>query len=174
MAQVDGAGTPRPDAVVVACGSCGTAAGLLLGFGLARWPVTVCAVRTSEPWYVTERRVLGLASRAHRLLRRSGLARTLELAPLCLITDQLGAGYGHPTPAARRAERWMAGAGLTVDLTYTAKAAAALARLGASFPRLLFWHTFDTRLVHRPILDHPLLHRAHLRAESLWPHQKLT
>ncbi len=174
VAQVDGSDSPRPDAVIVPCGSCGTAAGLLLGFSLARWPVTVCAVRAAEPWYATERRVLALARRAHDLLRRSGMKHAPALGPLRLITDELGAGYGHPTPAARRAQRWMAGAGLTVDLTYTAKAAAALARLGASFPRLLFWHTFDTRLVHTPVLDHPLLHRAHLRAESLWPHQKLT
>ncbi len=173
VAQVDGAGAHRPDAVIVPCGSCGTAAGLLLGFGMARWQVTVCAVRATEPWYATERRVLGLAGRAHDLLRRSGMVSRPELPPLRLIADQLGPGYGHPTPAARRAQRWMAGVGLTVDLTYTAKAAAALARLGASFPRLLFWHTFDTRLVHTPVLDHPLLHRAHLCAESLWPHQKL-
>jgi D-cysteine desulfhydrase len=174
VAQVDAAGTPRPDAVIVPCGSCGTAAGLLLGLGLAGWPVTVCAVRVTEPWYATERRVRRLAQRAHDLLRRSGLTRRPELPPLRLIADQLGSGYGHPTVAARQAQRWMAGAGLTVDLTYTAKAAAALARLGASFPRLLFWHTFDSRLVHTPVLDHPLLHRAHLRAESLWPLQKST
>lgn len=174
VAQVDGAGAQRPDAVIVPCGSCATAAGLLLGFGLARWQVTVCAVRVTEPWYATERRVFRLAGRAHDLLRRSGMTTRPELPPFRLIADQLGPGYGHPTPAARRAQQWMAGVGLTVDLTYTAKAAAALARLGASFPRLLFWHTFDPRLVHTPALDHPLLHRAHLRAESLWPHQKLT
>lgn len=169
--QVDGTGAGRPDAVIVPCGSCGTAAGLALGFGLARWPVTVCAVRVSEPWYTTERRVRRLAGEAYRLLRRYGLRATLALAPLRLIPDQLGAGYGHPTPAARRALQWMAGAGLEGDLTYTAKATAALPALSTSFPRLLFWHTFDSRLVH-PVLDHPLLHRAHLRAESLWPHLK--
>lgn len=172
--QVEGSGAPRPDAVVVPCGSCGTAAGLLVGFGMARWPVTVCAIRVSEPWYTTERRVLGLASRVRALLRRAGLGTVPALAPLLLIRDQLGQGYGHPTSAAREAQRRMAAAGLALDLTYTAKAAAALPGLGASFPRLLFWNTFDPRLVHRPVLDHPLLHRAHLRAESLWPHQKLT
>jgi D-cysteine desulfhydrase len=168
--QVESATFPRPDAVIVPCGSCGTAAGLLLGFGLARWPVTVCAVRVSEPWYTTADRVNSLAQRAGRLLRRCGVEGPVELAPLRFVTDQLGCGYGHPTPAAIRMQEQMAGAGITLDPTYTAKAGAALAALGASFPHLLFWHTFDSRLVHLPALEHPLVRRAKLRAESLWPH----
>jgi len=172
--QVDEARSPRPDAVIVPCGSCATAAGLVLGFGLARWPVTVCAVRVSEPWYTTTNRVLSLARRSVRLLRRCGLEGGVDLAPLLLITDQLGSGYGHPTPAAMRMQELMAAAGIRLDLTYSAKAAAALSGLGSSFPRQLFWHTFDARLVHQPALDHPLLRRAQLHAESLWPHLKST
>lgn len=172
--QLEAAGSGRPDAVIVPCGSGATAAGLVLGFGLARWPVTVCAVRVSEPWYATAGRVLSLARRSARLLRRCGLEGAVELAPLRLVSDQLGAGYGHPTPAAVRLQGLMAAAQIPLDVTYSAKAAAALSGLGSSFPRQLFWHTFDVRLVHQPAPDHPLLRRAHLHAESLWPQPKST
>ncbi len=172
--QVEQSGAAPPDAVIVPCGSCGTAAGLVLGFGLARWPVTVCAVRVSEPWYTTADRVLGLANRAGKLLRTWGLPEPAELAPLRLVTDQLGPGYGHPSSSALRMKALLAAAGLTLDLTYTAKAAAAIGGFGTSFPRLLFWHTFDRKLVLQPAPEHPLLRRAHLHAESLWPHLRST
>jgi len=172
--QVDGAGLTRPDAVVVPCGSCGTAAGLILGFGLARWRVSVCGVRVSEPWFTTTARVQGLARGALRILRRHGLMGPVTPAPFRLVTDQLGPGYGHPTAAAGSMQVRMARAGLVLDGTYTAKAAAALGALAGSFPRLLFWHTFDAKLVHATPPEHPLLSRAQLRAESLWPLPTLT
>jgi D-cysteine desulfhydrase len=172
--QVDGAGLERPDAVVVPCGSCGTAAGLILGFGLMGWRVTVCGVRVSEPWFTTTARVHGLVRGALRILRRHGLVGPVTPAPFRLVTDQLGSGYGHPTAAAGSMRARMARAGLVLDGTYTAKAAAALGALAGSFPRLLFWHTFDARLVQATPAEHPLLRRAQLRAESLWPLPTLT
>jgi hypothetical protein len=136
--------------------------------------VTVCAIRVSEPWYTTADRVLSLAHRADRLLRRRGLTNPVELAPLRFVSEQLGSGYGHPSPAALRMLGPFAAAGVVLEQTYTAKAAAALHGLGTSFPRLLFWHTFDRKLVLQPALEHPLLRRAHLHAESLWPHLRST
>lgn len=172
--QAEQSGAALPDAVIVPCGSCGTAAGLVLGFGLARRPVTVCAVRVSDPWYATTGRVLGLAQRAGHLLRRCGLTDPVELAPLRLVTDQLGSGYGHPSSSALRMQALFGASDVTLDLTYAAKAAAALSPLRTSFPRLVFWHTFDRKLAVQPASEHPLLRRAHLHAESLWPHLRST
>ncbi len=172
--QMDDARLPRPDAIVVPLGSGGTAAGLLIGFQLARWPVQLCAVRVTDPWFAHRRRVLALARATSRLLRRHGATMSGTLPPLRVIGDQLGPGYGHPTPPAEAALACMARVGITLDLTYGAKACAALTALAPSFRRLCFWHTFDPRLASPTAVPHPLLAIARTRAESLWPQPKST
>lgn len=171
--QVEEMGVAPPDAVVLPVGSSGTAAGLLLGFGLAGWGTTVCGVRVADPWFANAPRVGHLVRGTTRLLRQHGCRAAVRLPPFRLITDQFGGGYGHPTDQGRAAERRLAEAGVAVDLTYGAKACAAIAGLAGSFPRLCFWHTFDRRLM-TPALEHPLLERARANAESLWPHPKST
>jgi 1-aminocyclopropane-1-carboxylate deaminase/D-cysteine desulfhydrase-like pyridoxal-dependent ACC family enzyme len=168
--QIDAGMATLPDAVVVPLGSGGTTAGLLLGFWLARRAIEVCAVRVTDPWFANRHSVLSLVARTKRLLRRHGLAVVPGRASLRIVKDQLGGGYGHATPAGVRARQLMSRAGLVLDATYGAKAAAALASLAPSFPRLCFWHTFDTRLVSGPPFEHPLLREARVHAESLWPH----
>lgn len=167
-------GIRLPDAIVVPFGSGATAAGLLIGMRLAGWEGTVCAVRVVEPWFATSGRVLALVRRTVRLLSRSGARVPVGSARLRVVSDQLGGGYGHPTPAGIAAQAMLAGEGITVDLTYGAKAWAALAGLAASFPHLCFWHTFDTRLAPGHSREDSLLREARARAETLWPHQKLT
>jgi D-cysteine desulfhydrase len=172
--QVEQDGHPRPDAIVVPLGSGGTAAGLLLGCWLAGWRVESCAVRVTDPWFANRRRVLRLARRTARLLRRHGLNVVPGPAGLRVVADQLGRGYGHATGAADSARAAFADAGIILDGTYTAKAAAALRSLAASFPHLCFWHTFDIRLLSALPIEHPLLREARNHAESLWPQPKLT
>lgn len=172
--QIDAGMAVLPDAVVVPLGSGGTAAGLLLGFWLARREITVCAVRVTDPWFANRYTVGHLVARTTRLLRRHGLTPARGRARLRVVKDQLGRGYGHGTPAGTRACEMMASDGLVLDGTYGAKACAALEFLSASFPRLCFWHTFDTRLVSGPPFEHPLLRDARVHAESLWPHPKST
>jgi hypothetical protein len=56
--------------------------------------------------------------------------------------DQIGTGYGHATPAGEQALQSFAAAGLRLDTTYTAKAAAGLLDSApAGMP--LFWHTLS-------------------------------
>jgi D-cysteine desulfhydrase len=174
--QVERGEAGRPDAVIVPLGSGGTAAGLLLGFRLAAWNVTVCAVRVTDPWFATAARVERLAAAGLALVQRHG-----GLAParpgsvrLVIVTDQLGPGYGHATAAARTAAERLADAGVVADLTYAAKAAAALPAMARSFPRLCLWHTFDPRLTLSTAIEHPLLHQARAHAERLWPPPKST
>ena len=159
----------RPDAIVVPFGSGGTAAGLLVGMWIAGWKVDICAVRVTDPWFANRRRVRALARRTIRLLGAAGLSVGEGSASLRIVGDQLGSGYGHPTPEALRARDALAEVGVTVDLTYGAKAAAALVSLATSFRRLCFWHTFDGRLASQPEREHPLLRQARGYAETLWP-----
>jgi len=164
----------RPDAIVVPFGSGGTAAGLLVGLWMCGWETELCAVGVTDPWFASRRRVLSLARRTISLLRTCGHSVTPGRAGLRIIGEQLGGGYGHPTEAAVEACAVMADAGLTLDVTYTAKACAALRGLAGSFRRLTFWHTFDQRLLSQPMEEHPLFREARAHAESSWPHLKST
>jgi D-cysteine desulfhydrase len=172
--QIETGELPRPDAIVVPLGSGGTAAGLLLGCQLAHLPVTICAVRVASPWIASERRVRALAARTRRLLRRHGLNFPDVDPPLIVIKHQFGSGYGHPTVGAVAASARLAREGIVADLSYTAKSAAALGDLAASFPHLCLWHTFDPRLAPPPAVELPLLRQARTYAESLWPPPKST
>jgi hypothetical protein len=59
------------------------------------------------------------------------------------VTDQLGAGYPHPTPAGSAARAVFEGAGFSIlDGTYSAKAAAhLLASVAQGRGPVLFWCT---------------------------------
>jgi D-cysteine desulfhydrase len=145
-----------PRALYVAVGSTGTAAGLLVGLlqaarlGLGpSVPPRVVAVRIA-PWPVTSRkRILGLATRASRRLAELAGDPSLALAAseigghLSVDGEELGPGYGFPTRAGLAAIDLFERAGLRLDPTYSAKAAAAFLRAaGAGEPGpLLFWST---------------------------------
>jgi D-cysteine desulfhydrase len=172
--QIDQGEVQAPDAIVVPLGSGGTTAGLLLGFWIAGREVDLCAVRVTDAWFANRFTVMGLLKRTARLLAAHGLVVTEGAARLRIIKDQIGAGYGHGTVASTNAQRIASGDGLILEGTYGAKAFAAIKSLAPSFPRICFWHTFDTRLVSAPPVEHPLLREARLHAESLWPHPKST
>lgn len=174
VSQAECIGGPRPEAIVVPLGSGGTAAGLLVGMWLSRSPVDICAVRVTDPWFATRRRVLELARRTTELLAASGVGISPGRAQLHVVEGQLGGGYGHSTPAAVTAQTAMADAGIVVDLTYGAKACAALDSLAGSFRHLCFWHTFDPRLAISPGQELPLLRLARGHTEKLWPLPKST
>ena len=149
--QIADGQAPRPDAVHVAAGTLGTAAGIAIGFALAGLDVPVSAVRITGRIVTNERALARLVSRTLAHLRKAGLASAARrAAALRLVTlrhEFLGDGYGHETAAGRDAAALFRDAGLTLDPTYTAKAAAALLasvreqRSGVH----LFWHTLSAR-----------------------------
>ena len=162
---------PRPRTVVVALGSGGTVAGLLVGFlraGLLTPSSTAPAIELLAAQVVdpplasapaTLALALALCRRLGEPLGRATIA-TLSRA-LRVVRSQLGAGYGHPTEAGQRATALALADGLTLDATYTAKAfAAALDEVrargaatetggtrGGSRPPpsgpVLYWHTLS-------------------------------
>lgn len=143
---------PRPTTIVVALGSGGTAAGILVGLaksgliGRGAEPLELVAVQVVDP---------PLASATATLALSVGLARRLSMRlDRALLTAMnralrvdktfLGDGYGHPIPAGAEAIAAAREDGLALDATYTAKAfaaALALARRAPPGARVLYWHT---------------------------------
>lgn len=137
----------RPiDAIVLPVGSTCTAAGLLVGTALAHAaglakgrPPRIVAVRVT-PWPVTAVwRVANLArATAERLAERFARAglrmpefprRAADFhGRLEVVGDEIGAGYGEPTPGGWEALADFSHAGLRLDTTYSAKAAAHLTK----------------------------------------------
>jgi D-cysteine desulfhydrase len=150
-AQVDRGELPAPAHVVVALGSGGTAAGLVLGFALAGLDTRVVAVQVNDRTPLNAGRVARLAERARRLLQRRGA----RLAPVTVSADDvrvetrwLGSGYGHRTVEAERALELVGRAeGLRLEPVYTGKAMAALLALRARGELgerpTIYWHTHD-------------------------------
>jgi len=128
---------PRPDAVFVAVGTAGTAAGTSVGLAIAGHQVPVVGVKVA-PWPFG---TLGRTRRhAHRLLRRFG-----RNAPFDIKGDVrfFQPGYARPNPASLEAAEIARLDGIELDGTYAAKAFASLvetARIGRGGP-LLFIHT---------------------------------
>jgi D-cysteine desulfhydrase len=142
---------PEPTHVVVALGSGGTAAGLVLGLQLAGLGTRVVAVLVNDKTRLEPRIVAHLARRTAGLLRRRGAelpAHSSGPGAVTVETRWLGAGYGHRTPEAEHARRFVGEReGLALEPVYTGKAMAALLGLrdeGAfGDGPVLYWHTHN-------------------------------
>jgi D-cysteine desulfhydrase len=150
-AQVEDGSLPEPAHVVVPVGTGGTAAGLALGLRLAGRRTRVVGVVVNDQLRLDPPVLTRLARRTAALLERRG-ARfgplLLEPGMLDLTRDQIGAGYGHPTEAARRAAALAREERLSLDPVYTAKAMAGLLALRAEGhlgDPVLFVHTDGPR-----------------------------
>jgi len=149
--QVERGELPRPRQIVVALGSGGTAAGLVLGLALANLDSDLVAVQVNDRVPRDERRIIRLAQRARRLLERRG-AKPLPTAigrGLRVEGHWLGAGYGHRTAEADRAQELARVEQLELEPVYTAKAMAALLGLRERGELgdgpVLYWHTYNAR-----------------------------
>lgn len=151
-AQIDRGELAPPDIVYLACGTAGSAAGLALGLQLAGLPAKIEAVQVTPASLKPAATITRLCRQAHALLREQvpGIPALEDpFTKLRLRTDQLGAGYAQPTPAAAIAAKWLhSHTGLPVSMTYTAKACAALladAHTGQLHDkRVLFWNTYNS------------------------------
>jgi len=125
-----------PDWVVVADGSGGTHAGLLLGFPPE---VRVLGVDVARPPVPHVERIPRLAAKAAALAGRSAPRGEV------IVVDHTGPGYAAVTEECREAVHLAARTeGLLLDPVYTGKALAGLvaaARDGRVSGRVVFWHT---------------------------------
>ena len=149
--QIAAGELPEPAHIFVALGSSGTAAGLLLGLRLAGLRSRLMAVQVSDLTPLNPETVAGLANRSARLLRKRGAPLPpgdVKPEEVTVLTDWLGPGYGHPTPAAARAEELLREMeGLELEGVYTAKTMSALVGLVEAGQLregpVLYWHTYN-------------------------------
>lgn len=154
--QVKQGVVPAPDVIVVALGSCSTAAGLLLGLEIAGLTCAIHAVRVTSSAVANRFNIYRLAWDAALLLARLGVPaveilenRTMKKGSvkLHIAGEQLGGGYGHFTRSSKEAERLLIDLEeLRLDPTYTGKAVAHLIdRCNKVVEKktqcILYWHT---------------------------------
>lgn len=148
--QVRRGDLPEPASIVLPLGTGGTAAGLLVGLGLAGLDSRVLAVAVTRAPTTWRAAVMRLARATAQLIaRRSGErdGGNLQLSGLKVLRDWVGPGLGRPSEGGARAtERLTSLENWSLDPVYTAKAMAALLDVagdGAAGP-ILFWHTHNT------------------------------
>lgn len=132
------------DEVVLATGSAGTQAGLLVGFRSRAFRAPVWGVSVGKAGDVLEAAVLKLALSTADLV---GLGEDIGPDKVAVSSDYVGEGYGKPTAGAIEAVRLLAQTeGILLDPVYTGKAMAGLIdRIRGGHYRsgqnIVFWHT---------------------------------
>ena len=146
-AQIEESDSELPEEVYVPLGTGGTAAGLALGFRVARLGIRVVAVRVVPSIVARRSRVLGLANRAAALVERVTGERVPRVTPADLVIEHAfyGGAYGRPLPDIPHEEELLLQNHLRLDDTYSRKAFAAALRSRAQ--RAMLWVTFDGRLL---------------------------
>lgn len=142
------AATDRAVHVFVSSSSGGTLGGLWAGLALlGRDDITLSAISADTPRDELLARARTLAEGALALIGADPSAAATVADRIDAFDDQVGDGYGVPTPSSREAiELFARSEGILVDPVYTAKAAAGMIdqlRTGR-FPagdRVIFWHT---------------------------------
>jgi len=145
----------EPDDLYIAMGTMGSAVGLAIGLTAAGLKTRVVAVRASSRPTSSKTRLARSHADTLALLRQrdpSFPEVPLDETRLTVEDGFLGGGYAQPTRAGAAALALAREHGITLDLTYSAKAfAALLARArGQSGRRLLFWHTHGTLAAEVP------------------------
>jgi 1-aminocyclopropane-1-carboxylate deaminase/D-cysteine desulfhydrase-like pyridoxal-dependent ACC family enzyme len=148
--QIENRELPMPETIVLAIGTLGTAAGIAIGLSLLQLPVRLVATRITSKLVANERALRGLIQKTCGLLQRHGVSVSAEDAwrRITISHEQIGPGYGQGTEMAEAARAAFQRIGLTLDLTYTAKAAADFMAAAGRSPRgpVLFWHTLSASM----------------------------
>ena len=153
--QLQADGRASPSVIHVAAGTLGTVAGIAIGLAAAGLHIPIVGSRITSRIVANRRALTRLVRATLNVLKTAGTEACSEQAALSMIDlrdEQLGAGYGHGTPEGEAAIAAFAAAGLQLDITYTAKAAAALLSEPQHSTAPLFWLTFSA---HMPKLPAP-------------------
>lgn len=154
--QIEQGQLPEPEHIFVPVGSCSTLAGLTLGAKLSGLNSKIIGIRVA-PAYLgpfpacTEGEVNKVIRQAARQMQQWGIkAEELNLPAPCHFSDNFyGEGYGVASEASQSAIDIFKAQGITLENTYTAKAAAAfLQQLNKedqyNAKPQLFWQTFNS------------------------------
>jgi D-cysteine desulfhydrase len=144
---------PEPQYVYVACGTMGTAAGLILGLRAAKLGSRVVSVSVTGKRYTDTRAMIGLVGKANSLfcsLDASFPRLELSESDVDFRYDYFGQRYALFTDEGMEAVSVMRDCeGIKLDGTYTGKALAALrhdAKDGSLRGKaVLFWNTLNSR-----------------------------
>ena len=145
--QISRGELPEPDVVYLALGTMGSAIGLDIGLVAAGRPLPIVAVRASSRPISTWKKLSRMYAETVAFLRkRDPSFPDVTLDPQRFVVEDhfLGKGYAEPTVAGRRALQLGAEHDVALDLTYTAKAFAALraaAKEELKGKRVLFWQS---------------------------------
>lgn len=150
--QIEAGELPMPDKIVCALGSNGSVAGLTLGCALSGLPIEVIGVRVTPSHLgpipvATQGAVSALMKKALAELSRYDSSIKLDDLPKVMMTeDYYAGGYGQSNQKIETSKQLMTKAGLTVDLTYSAKAASALIDIASAHPEqtVLYWSTLNS------------------------------
>ena len=151
--QIAAGDLPLPSRIVVATGTMGTAAGLLLGLKAAQVSSKLTAVRVVPSFVASVDALLSLSNDVNRLLhdadRRFPIINLRE-TDLDFEHSCFGTGYGEVSPQANYSvDLLLKTDGVELDGVYTGKACAAfLARAKDNSEKgscLLFWNTKNSR-----------------------------
>jgi 1-aminocyclopropane-1-carboxylate deaminase/D-cysteine desulfhydrase-like pyridoxal-dependent ACC family enzyme len=130
--------------VVVPTGTCATAAGLALGFAMARLPVRVVAARMVPMVVTGPGKLRRLARDSLALLRQAGYRDEVTLGEILWLDQYAGPGYGQPNADSDQAARDVAAlADCRTETTYVAKTLALFVREQLRGRRVLFWNTYS-------------------------------
>jgi 1-aminocyclopropane-1-carboxylate deaminase/D-cysteine desulfhydrase-like pyridoxal-dependent ACC family enzyme len=144
--QIERGEVPRPARIVVALGTGGTAAGLVLGLRIAGLDTPVIGARVVPRLVARAGRVIRLANATARLIeRRAGVpVPRVPAGAIRIVHDVYAGAYGRELAGTRAlTERLAAATGIRLDATYTAKACAAAIAACDGAPTL-FWMTFGS------------------------------
>ncbi len=151
--QISDGAMPAPDCIYVACGSMGTAAGLMLGLRAVGLPCRVVSVAVTGGDYLRAERMFDLIQRANTLLRSLDASFPqvdFSESDVDIRREYFGSQYGLFTREGMEAVSLMRESeGIELDGTYTGKALAAVigdARSGRlNGKTVLFWNTLNSR-----------------------------
>jgi 1-aminocyclopropane-1-carboxylate deaminase/D-cysteine desulfhydrase-like pyridoxal-dependent ACC family enzyme len=149
VAQIDAGMLPQPKCVVVPVGTGGTAAGIALAFRIASRDIAVVGARVVPRIVGRAQRVQRLANRTARLIEGVSGERLPRVRrdDISVAHDPYGGAYGRETGKGKEAAARLSNAtGIVLDPTYSAKAFGLALELASGGP-LLFWLTFDSRIL---------------------------
>lgn len=144
---------PEPDYIYVACGTMGTAAGLILGLKAAELSSHVVSIRVTGETFANPGKMIDLMTRANTLLHSLDVSfplYELTLADVDIRHDYFGEQYALFTTKGMNAVLTMKEyEGIILDGTYTGKTLAALIddikNSGLHDKTILFWNTLNSR-----------------------------
>ena len=159
--QIANGEMPEPKYIYVACGTMGTAAGLLLGLRAAKLNSRVVSVRVTSDKFVNPRGMTKLVNRTGSLLHSldaSFPSFQFSATDVDIRHTYFGRRYALFTKEAMEAVSLMRECeGIKLDGTYTGKAVAALiddAKNGTLRGKsILFWNTLNSRNLPKAVSD---------------------